>query len=70
VDVNGEEEDCCVTTLASVCCVFLDCRFSMCSWNHWFLQIGVGPNDDSWIYGSYVCRATNFLGSNTTTVQL
>jgi len=34
------------------------------------LQIGVGPNDDSWIYGSYVCRATNFLGSNTTTVQL
>lgn len=34
------------------------------------LQIRVGMDDDSWIYGTYTCRASNFVGSSSTDIQL
>jgi len=34
------------------------------------VQIRVGANDDSWVYGNYICRASNFVGTSSTVIQL
>ena len=48
------------------------CSLSALLWTlvRFLLQIRVGTNDDSWIYGNYICRASNVVGSTSTVVEL
>jgi len=48
------------------------CSLSALLWTlvRFLLQIRVGANDDSWIYGNYICRASNVVGSTSTVVEL